>query len=284
VVAHAEVDPPVRAAPIALVAAMLLLVTAAGVPLLTPGARAAVDPAASTRVTGNITGPTVLAVGANQRYLIHGWGGPAIAPNGTKVGNLTYYASVSAGNLTGVQITPSSAALLNDSPGQPLLETGSTAQVITISVEITSVFNRTNQSINFTYAVNVVTPYVVAATLVNDNAAEVQAVPVLVYLDGTQIGNVTIASIQPYADYNLSYDYATLGLSTGYHTFTLTLASGHGLVRFAGGTTSYSQTVYVPGPAANNTVWYVVGAVAFFGVLFIFGARLGARRRSPSKK
>lgn len=272
-----------RGAVVLLLVLALLGASTVALSLTAAPARAA-SPDASSRVTANITGPTVLAVSSNQRYLILAGGGPAIAPNGTEVGNLTYYAGVSAANLTGVTITPASAAILNGTPGNPLLEAGPNAQTVTINVEISSVYNTTNVSVNLTYTVQVVQPYIVSAVLVNDNSAIVESLPVLITLDGTQIGNVTVPAIQPYADYNFSFSYATLGLSSGYHTFLLSLPSQHGLVRFEGGSTSYSETVYVPGPAPDNTLWYVTGVVAFLGVLFILGSRLGARRRSPSKK
>ncbi len=254
-----------------------------GLAVTAPAARAATASVAGG-LTANITGPTLLSVGSNHRYQIHATGGPAVSPNGTLIGNLTYYAGVSAPDLTGVTITPTSAALLNGTPGQPLLEVGSIAQTLTIDVMVSSVYNRTNASVNLTYIVQVVTPYVVAAEIVNPGNITVGSFPVLVELDGTQVGNVTVPAINPHADYNLSYNYATLGLGSGYHTFTLSLELAHGLVHFAGGTTSYSETVYVPGPTTDYTLWYVTGAVAFIGVLFIFGARLGARRRTAPKK
>ncbi|MGP8071806.1 MAG: hypothetical protein ACLPZM_01575 [Thermoplasmata archaeon] len=269
---------------LALLMVLVLLPSAiVGVSLVAPAVRAAPVPAGKG-VTANITGPSVLATGSNHRYLIQATGGPAVLPNGTIVGNLTYYAAVSANDLTGVTITPTSAALLNNTPGQPLLEVGSVAQTITISVMVSSVLNQSNSSVNLTYTVQAVQPYVVAAEIVNAANVTVGGFPVLVDLDGTQIGNVSVPSIQPHAAYNLSYDYATLGLSVGYHTFTLSLVLAHGLLRFENGSSSYSETIYIPGPAPDYTLWYATGAVAFIGVLFIFGARLGARRRSAPKK
>jgi hypothetical protein len=283
VVADPEVDPPMNRRLLAVLLVLVLLPAATvGLSFTAGGARAAT--AAASRLTGNVTGPTVLAIGANARYPIHAIGGPAIAPNGTQVGNLTYYASVTAGNLSGVTITPPTAAILNGTPGNPLLEAGNTAQTLTILVEVSSVLNSTNESINLTYTVQVVQPYVLSTEIVNNNDAIVSAFPLIIYLDGVQVGNVTVPAIQPHGDYNLTWDYATLGLSQGYHTFTISLLSEHGLVQFVGGTSSFSETVYVPGPPPDYTLWYLTGGIAFLGVLLIFGARLGARRRTPSKK
>jgi len=284
VVADPEVDPPMNRAALAILLVVVLLPTAfVGLSLTASGTRAA-TPSSSGGLTANITGPTILSVGSNHRYPIHATGGPAVLPNGTLVGNLTYYASVSAPDLTGVTITPASAALLNGTPGQPLLEVGSIAQTLTINVLLSSVYNKSNASVNLTYTVHVVQPYVVAAEIVNLANVTVGSFPVLVALDGVQVGNVTVPSILPHADYNLSYNYATLGLGSGYHTFTLSLELAHGLVHFANGSTSYSETIYIPEAATDYTLWYVTGAVAFVGVLFILAARLGARRRSAPKK
>jgi len=188
VVADPEVDPPMNRAALAILLVVVLLPTAfVGLSLTASGTRAA-TPSSSGGLTANITGPTILSVGSNHRYPIHATGGPAVLPNGTLVGNLTYYASVSAPDLTGVTITPASAALLNGTPGQPLLEVGSIAQTLTINVLLSSVYNKSNASVNLTYTVHVVQPYVVAAEIVNLANVTVGSFPVLVALDGVQVG------------------------------------------------------------------------------------------------
>ncbi len=285
VVAYPEVDPAVTRSAWVVAVALVLLASALGT--IPAGARA--TPSASFAadvgtVRGNITGPSVLGINANQRYLIQATGGPAVAANGTMVGNITYDASVSGADLTGVQITPTSSAILVGTPGRPLLQAGAVPQVLTISVEIMSVYRTQNASINFTYTVDVVQPYSVAATIVNPDNTSVASFRVLVSLDGTPVGNVSVPTMLPHSDYNLSFQYATVGLASGWHTFTLSLGSSHGLLRFANGATEYSAQFYVPGPAPSYTLWYVIGVLAFVGVLFIFGARLGARRRSPTRK
>jgi hypothetical protein len=292
VVEDSEVDPTVRRAAFALVVVGLLLgASLAGVALLSPAAVGAgpavssgVHPDAASPLRGNITGPTVVALNSNERYLIQATGGPAVAANGSIIGNLTYYASVTGPNPTGVMITPQSAAILAGTPGRPLLEAGSIPQTLTITVELASVLNASNETLNLTYTVTVVQPYVVAAELVNPNNATVESFPVIIDLDGAKVGNVSVPDIQAHSTYNLTFDYAADNLSSGWHTFTIYLTEGHGLVRFANGSTSYSESFYLPGPQPDYTIWYVLGVVAFLGVLFIFGARVGARRRGPSRK
>ncbi len=263
----------------------LLMIVGTGVGLASATASDhGLAPASSSPVQGNITGPTVLATGATSRYLIEATGGPAVAPNGTIIGNLTYDASVTGPNPTGVSITPTSAALLAGVPGRPLLTVGSIAQTLTISVELISVLGTSNETLNLTYTVQVVQPYVVAAIIVNPTNVTVESFVVLVDLDGSQVGNVSVPSLLAHRSYNLSFSYATTGLSTGWHTFTISLLQTHGLLRFANGSTTYEQSFYIPGPAPDYTIWYVTGAVVFIGVLFIFAARVGARRRGATKK
>ena len=69
-----------------------------------------------------------------------------------------------------------------------------------------------------------------------------------------------------------------------WHTFSISLASQHGLVTFPGGAQQYSQSFYVTGPPPDYTVWYVAGIGAFLGAVFIWSTRVAARRRGRAKK
>ncbi len=238
---------------------------------------------ATGSVTANITGPSVVALRASTTYIIQATGGPAVAPNGTIIGNLTYFAQVLGSNLTGVTLTPTSSLILNGTPGRPILEVANTTEVLTIQVEVTSVYQTQNQSINITYLVHVVQPYVVQATLVT-GSANVGQFTILVALDGTQVGNVSVPNLDANQNYQFSYSYVTLGLSAGTHTFTLTLLVPRGLVTFGNGQNSYSVSFYVPGPTPNYSLWYLAGAVAFLGTIFILVTRLAARRRGAAKR
>ena len=239
---------------------------------------------AAASVSGTIQGPNVLATHATGKYVINATGGPAVAANGTRVGNLTFYASVSGPHLTGVSLAPETGSITTVGPGNTFLSVSGATETLTIRVMISSTSGTENQSVNLTYTVNVVTPYVVSATLVNSGSATVLGVSVAIALDGTVVGNVSLPAITPGGEYNLSYQYATVGLSPGDHTFSLTIGNPHGLVTFTNGATTYTTTFYVAGPAPDNTVWYVLGVVAFFGVLFIFMTRVAARRRGVARK
>jgi hypothetical protein len=269
---------------LALAVVTLLLASLAVVVAAPGGAVGEVVAASSTPVTGNVTGPTVLGYNTHHYYTINGTGGPAFAANGTEIGNVTFYASVTGSNTTGVSITPSESGIVNRTAQQSLLSVGNVSEVITIVVEITSTYQGQNESTNLTYTVNVVQPFTLSMTLLSTTSATILAFTLTIFLDGTPVGSVSVPALTGKESYVATFSYPTLGLGSGYHTFTASLASEHGLVTFAGGATSYSETFYIPGPAPDYTVWYVAGVVAFFGALFIFVTRVAARRRTPAKK
>ncbi|HXQ48256.1 MAG TPA: hypothetical protein VN842_00545 [Thermoplasmata archaeon] len=266
--------------------AILLVVLFVGATLVTfplsaPGTRAA---AGSGAVTGNLTGKTVLAYDGVAEYSVRGTGGPAVASNGTIVGNLSFYLSVTGPNTTGVSVAPDRGKILTGFPGRVSLTVSNVSEVLTISVLLASTLNQSNESTNFTFSVTVVQPYVLSTTLYNLGSSSVTSFLVLVALDGTPVGNVSVPTMLPHTTFHFEFQYATVGLPAGDHTFTVYLSTVHGLVRFSNGTTVYSVTFTLPGPPPSYTLWYVTGAVAFIGALFIFGARVGARRRGTSKK
>lgn len=258
-----------------LLSVFLATVTAVAVP-----ARAA----STSPVTGSITGPTIVSTGSTTQYQVYGTGGPAIPANGTTVGKITYYASLVASNLTGVSFSPASANITNNRSVPASLVVANATERITIDIMISSVFAGKNESTNFTFEVTVVQPYVVTATIVDSSTSTVTAFTVFVTLDGTVIGNVSVPTLEAGGTYAISFKYPTTGLSSGDHTFAISLTQEHGLVTFANGQTVYSETVYVTGPAPNYTIWYVVGIVAFFGAIFIFASRVAARRRGAARR
>ena len=269
-----------RSLAVALVALALL---AGGLAAGTAAARVPAAAPAPT-VVGNISGPAYVGTSSTGTYYINGTGGPAIGANGTVVGNLSWKASVAGDNLTGVALSPNSSTLTVGHPSRTTLTVSNVTQTLTISVEVFSTYQTENASANFTYTVHVVTPYVVRATLRDISPTPVGPFSVTVDLDGRSVGKVNVSLIAPNGSYNLSFAYATGGLSTGEHTFTISLGNESGLVRFSNGAVQYSQSFYVVGPAPDYALWIVIGVVVFFGVLFIFATRVAARRRPSARK
>lgn len=264
----------------------MLLLAASVLSLLVPAAAAtSVGPAASgsaAPLTGNITGPTDVPTQGNGTYHINATGGPAYQ-NGRLAGTLNWTATVQAVNLTGVSVSPKSGSLSPGSLGRTVLTVGRTVEVVTITVEVTSTFGKQTATTNLTFTVHVRQPYILQAKL-TAGATAIQSFKVLVTLDGVRVGNVSVPSLHPFQSYTVTFRYPTFGLSSGYHTFELSVANEHGLVTFSGGRTSISTTFYVAPGNANYSVWYVAGAVAFFGALFIFATRVAARRRGSGRR
>jgi len=239
---------------------------------------------ASSPVTASITGPTVIGTNSTDIYHVAGWGGPAVLANGTVVGNLTYYATLVGANVTGITFNPASALIKSNQSIAAKLTPGNVTQTLAIDIEVSSVYQGKNESTNISISVSVVRPYVISAVIVNPSNATVSEFAVYVTLDGAVIGQVNVSTLAPGASSRVTFDYPTLGLSTGSHTFALALVQDHGLVTFANGQPVYSVTVYVTGPAPSYTFWYIAGIAAFFVAIFIFLTRVAARRRGAARR
>jgi hypothetical protein len=265
--------------------ALLFVLTAVGLVVGTSIALPAAHAATPTSpVTGTIVGPSLVATLKTLKFTLNATGGPADAPNGSRIGNITYHIGLAASNLTGVSVSPSEGAIVTAAPAVVEFAAGTNPETVVITVEYSSTYKTENVSINITHTVTIVQPYVISATIYNVAGTTVLGFPLTIDLDGQPVGTVNVPSLTPHGQYNLSFDYATVGLSSGDHTFSISLVGQHGLVRFAGGAQSYSVTVYVVGPPPNYSLWYVVGVVAFLGVLFIFLTRVAARRRGALRK
>ena len=259
----------------------LLIVTAMLLGGLAVPPAAATSPPPAVNLTGSVHGPNVLGLSGAGSYYINATGGPAVLPNGTVAGAIRYYASLTGSNLTGVSFFPANATI---GPGglTAKLTVNNLSQSLVLHLLIASTYQTQNQSINLTYSVTVVRPYVLTATVVA-GPQTILSFAATVSLDGVAVGSVTIPTLTPHQTYALTFKYPTLGLSPGWHTFTISVTHAHGLVVFAGGALTYSQSFYIPPAPANYTIWYVAGIAAFFGAIFIFVARVGARRRNRRK-
>ena len=269
-----------RLASLLALAVLLAPALLVSVGFVAPPVRAASAPT----VGGSITGPTVVPVGSSSKYQVLGYGGPAYSSNGTLVGNISYYTTLVGNNLTGASFSPPTGNFTGNRSIAGILAVGNATETITIDVMVSSVYQGKNESTNFSLAVSVVQPYVISTSIIDVSTSTVLAFVVYVTLDGTVVGNVTVPTLQPGGKYPLSFEYSTVGLSPGDHTFALSLVQEHGLVTFPNGSTVYSQTVYVTGPGPDYTLWYVLGIVAFFGALFIFATRVAARRRGATRR
>jgi hypothetical protein len=288
VVAHPEVDPTMSRLSRASVLALVLAMSAVGLGLASvPGAASAsLVPAATSAVTGNITGPAAVALNSTSNtYYINATGGPAIASNGAVVGTINFTATLGGLNITNVTIVPSSGTITPGTPLPVVLQVNNLTQTLTITVQLTSSYDGTNATATLSYSLVVVRPYILYGELVVGPNAGTLPFRMVVDLDGTRVGTIAVPALKPNETYNFTFVYATTGLSSGVHTFTISLQyPDQGLVTFAGGAREYSASFDIPGPAPNNTIWIVVGIVAFFGTLFILATRVAARRRGVTRR
>ena len=280
-------DPPVTNRPVALGLLVLIALAALALGAAAPGAGA--TPLAigtpSPPVAGNVTGPALVAASGNGTFFLNASGGPAEV-DGALTGTIAWNATLSGPNTTGTSVTPATGSVTN-STSQPVRLTvtaGKIPETLRLSVKLTSTGSGKNETLNVSASFRIVLPYVVRATLVAGPSVAVLPFNVTVSLDGTVVGTVAVPMLAPNATFDLVFRYASLGLPSGYHTFTLSMASPHGLVSFANGLTVQSTTFYVAPPATSDTLWYAVGAVAFLGVLFIFATRVAARRQGSAKR
>jgi hypothetical protein len=294
-VADAEVDAPVRpiVPRLALAAAFLLVLGLAFAPATavgpSPAPRLPFASAASNvtipPVTGNVSGPALVATSSNATFYLNLTGGPAVL-DGSFEGKINWTTNVTAANTTGVTVTPDNGSITN-ATAQPVhltVATGSIVETVTLVVHATSTLGTANKTANFTTTFRIVLPYTVHATLVAGPEATVLPFNVSVALDGKLVGSVTVPKLKPNATWAFTFHYPAVAISSGYHTFTLTIEDAHGLVTFGDGRTVESTTFYVAAAAPNYSIWYVAGTVAFFGVLFIYATRGAARRRTAGKR
>ncbi len=238
--------------------------------------------AAAASLSGGITGPSAIGMGLKGTYVVSASGGPAEAANGTQVGTYAYKATLTATNTSGAAVTPSTGVLVNGSISLQLIAPN-VSESLTIFVLVTSSYQAANTSQNFSYTVSILEPYRVNAQLVVGAAAGIGAFELTVTLDGSPVGSVNVPTLAASATYPVTFSYVNPNLAPGWHTFSISLAQEHGLVTFAGGQETVSQSFYVPGPAPDYSFYYLLGAVAFVGVVFIWSMRVGARRRRPKK-
>jgi hypothetical protein len=262
---------------------LVLLLVGAGL-IASSGHAAAASKTPYPTLTGTIVGPSYLGVGLKATYEVRATGGPAEAPNTTIVGIYSYNATLTGPNTTGSFVTPTSGVLVNGTGNVTVSGPSVAGQTLTLGVLVRSGYNGANVSDNLSYAITILMPYNVSATLLVATGATIGPLDLTVTLDGTPVGTVSVPVLTSGSTYPLSFHYVAVDLSPGWHTFSISLAQEHGLLTFPGGSQSYSDSFYIPGPPPDYTVWYVAGAAAFVMTIFIWVTRVGARRRGKAKK
>ena len=258
-----------RLASLALMAMMVLLLL--GLPA--PSHAAASYPP----IKGTISGPGIVGRALQVSYIVDGSGGPAVAANGTMLGNITFNATLSGNNVSSASIQPPTGVLVN---GAVLLRfvAPNLTEPVTLRVELTSSYGGVSASANFTQTIQVVAPYVLSGLLVA-GPTTVTGFNMTVTVDGVPVGQVAVPAIDANGEYRFSFDYVPQSLSAGWHTMAVSVAPQHGLVTFDGGLSQLSVRFFVASPPPDYALDIGVGIAAFAVAVFIWGSVVGAGRR-----
>jgi hypothetical protein len=229
-------------------------------------------------ITEQIVGPSVVGVSLKAEYNLTATGGPAVAPNGTTVGFIDFNITLTGANVTTATMEPPTGVLIN---GSVILTftAPSLAEQVTFHIKLTSEYNNTNVTQNFTHVVQIVPPYVLAGTIVA-GPTTVSGFNLTVTLDGKPVGNVVIPPITANGSYAFTYDYVPgQGLAAGWHTIAVSLAPEHGMVAFQGGVQQLTLDFFITSPPPDYALDVAIGIAAFAVAVFIWGSVVGARRR-----
>ncbi|MGC2288282.1 MAG: hypothetical protein WA688_00285 [Thermoplasmata archaeon] len=229
-------------------------------------------------ITETTTGPSIVGRGLQVQYTVNGSGGPAVAPNGTMVGNITFNATLSGNNVSTASIAPPTGVLVNGGVILRFTAPNLTEQV-TLRIELTSSYAGVNASANFTTTIQVVAPYLLSGLIVA-GPTTVTGFNMTVTVDGLSVGTVTVPTIAANGSYHFTFDYVPQGgLGAGWHTMAVSLAPEHGLVTFEGGLSQLSVRFFIVSPPPDYAIDVAVGIAAFAVAVFIWGSVVGARRR-----
>lgn len=225
----------------------------------------------------SVKGPSIVGKALKAEYNLTASGGPALAANGTTVGFIDFNVTLSGTNVTSASVDPPTGVLLN---GSVILTftAPNLSEVVTMHIKLTSSYNTTNETTNFTQSIQIVPPYVLTGTLVAGPTA-VTGFNMTVTLDGTPVGVVKVPTIQANSTYTFTYDYVPVSLAPGWHTIAVSLTPEHGLVEFKGGVQQISLDFYIAGAPPDYALDVGIGIAAFAGAVFIWGAVVAARRR-----
>jgi len=237
----------------------------------------------SNPLTAHVTGPTILSVLGKGNFTVSASGGPSQLANGTMVGNYTYNATLSGGNTSGSSITPSTGTLTNGTATFALVAPNDTG-TYTLTAEVISHPTTGKPAFyNATFTLNVVIPYVLSATISNPNSFTVTGAIIQVALDGSVVGLVNLPSIAANGTYSLAYNYTTTGLSSGWHTFTISIYGIQSLLKFSNDESALSISFYINPPPVNYEDYYLLGITLALLAIFISLLVVGGRRKRKDK-
>ncbi len=259
--------------------------TAPSHPSASPTFSAAAQKAAGGKgtLTAHFYGASVMAThGTLDLYLV-AFNGTAVNSTGL-VGNYTFTTTLLGQNTSGSFVNPNSGALATNNQTFSVGGLNNTG-TYTLTVDLTSHGPEGNESGNFSVSFQVVLPILLDATIYNTSNRTVTGATVIILLDGRRVGSAAISTLSPGGHTQFVYNYTTLGLASGTHSFTLVLQANPGLLVFSNGGTSETISFYVAPPPVNYTADWEVGiavtVLAIFISLFLVVPRRSRSKRNP---
>lgn len=240
--------------------------------LLAAWTLAFVPAAAQEPVVVVIQGPSAVAPGSTSTYAITVTGGPA-ATNGTY--EISYV--VQGDNTVGAD--PTTPRLLSTSDGR--FSVNITAPevegLVELYVRASSIGELGNESGETRFAIEVLTPIELRATLRNNGAAAAVDVEVRFYVDGKFVGNTSVLRLGPGEQTEVAVTFIPVGVGIGRHTVTVEAdLDGDGVVSPERGELIASEFFY---RSEDTNLPAILGTLTVFLVAILVLVLLAIRRQ-----
>ncbi|MDD1769540.1 MAG: hypothetical protein LUO79_00480 [Methanomassiliicoccales archaeon] len=193
-----------------------------------------------------VEGPTQVAINEKHLYYVNVTGGHGADPGG----NFSYFAEVISPSGTDATVSPVNGVnasgtfvitiTMPSKPGDITLRTN-VSGYSSLGTDLQTKLN----------IISVVSPIVLSAKVVNQGSVPLTKVPIVFYLDGSKVYNTTF-DLAAGASRTIVFN-VTNPVSSGQHVVRVELDPNNQFVRFAGGGTVFTQTVYVNPPDYGST-------------------------------
>ncbi len=212
-------------------------------------------------ISATFSGSVLVANSSTHMYVLNVSGGPSSA------GNYSYNAFLSARNITGLSITPTSGTnargvfYLN-------LTAGPAAEVVTVTFNLTAGSGSSQTVATRQFLVTVVNPVAITVPVTNQGSSGVQNANVSLYIDNRYIQSKNV-SLSAGQSTTLTFDWIAYNYPPGNNVATVKISS-NGQLFFSNGEIQTSFTIYIPGGSeASIDNYLIIGCIVAAVVLFM---------------
>jgi hypothetical protein len=149
-------------------------------------------------------------------------------------------------------------------------------QDITLRLNVTSSYEFSSERAVKDFAIKVLKPIVIVATIKNTGDVAVRGVPVSFHVDGVKVYDTTV-DIDSLSSKTVRYNWTDPEMRQGEHAITVMLDPDNRLVEFETGGSTYTATIFVGATSYGSTD-------AMLGVLFVASVVLSLMIYSRPKK